>query len=112
MTWIVNSNGGEDVSHYAVVLSENLNFTKIAYSEKLSVIDNSDLTQEGGTVTVHVPCLAEGTTYYAKVEASNSVGTTASAIQSCSTPRGQSICYYWRVLICCLVLHALCCLFL
>ncbi|XP_062500138.1 uncharacterized protein LOC134177381 isoform X2 [Corticium candelabrum] len=86
MTWVVSGNGGDDVSHYTVVLSEDLNFTLIAYSKTLFVVDNSELTQKGGMVTV--PGLSGGTTYYAKVVARNCVGASVSATQSCSTRCG------------------------
>ncbi|XP_062500122.1 uncharacterized protein LOC134177365 isoform X2 [Corticium candelabrum] len=87
IAWVVGSNGGDDVSHYAVVLSEDLNFTQTAYSKNLFVVDNSELTQKGGMVTV--PGLSGGTTYYAKVVARNCVGASVLATQSCSTRCGQ-----------------------
>ena len=90
ITWVVSSNGGDDVSHYAVVLSEDLNFTLIAYSKNLFVVDNSELTQKGEMVTV--PGLSGRTTYYAKVVARNCVGASVPATQSCSTRCGQCIC--------------------
>ncbi len=90
MTWVVSSNGGDDVSHYAVVWSEDLNFTMIAYSKNLFVVDNSELSQKGGMVTV--PGLSGGTTYYAKVVARNCVGASVPATYSCSTRCGQCIC--------------------
>ncbi len=108
MTWVVSSNGGDDVSHYTVVLSEDLNFTQTAYSKNLSVVDNSELTQKGGMVTV--AGLSGGTTYYAKVVARNCVGASVPATQSCSIRCGQCICYQLLVFKCCLVSYnTLCC---
>ena len=52
----------------------------IAYSKNLSVVDNSELSQKGGTVTV--PGLSGGTTYFAKVVARNCVGASVPAIHS------------------------------
>ncbi|XP_062499633.1 titin-like isoform X3 [Corticium candelabrum] len=90
IAWVVSSNGGDDVSHYAVVLSEDVNFTQTAYSKTLFVVDNSELTQKGGMVTV--PGLSGGTTYYAKVVARNCVGASVPATQPCSTRCSQCIC--------------------
>ena len=90
MTWVVSSNGGDDVSHYAVVLSKDLNFTLMAHSKKLLVVDNSELTQKCGMVTV--PGLSGRTTYYAKVVARNCVGASVPATQSCSTRCDQCTC--------------------
>ena len=62
----------------------------ITYSKNLFVVDNSELTQKGGTVTV--PSLSGVTTYYAKVVARNCVGASVPATYSCSTRCDQCIC--------------------
>ena len=62
----------------------------ITYSKNLSMVDNSELTQKGGTVTV--PGLSGGTTYYARAVARNCVGASVPATYSCSTRCGQCIC--------------------